>query len=415
MTARLTEDLIGELDRELARADRELATRYPGDRVERAPVHTVYVPADRYTADTPTAWGRAALELLDRFAPTADTLAAAVGLAPERVAQVYDRVRAKLDTEPIEDLRVDFEDGYGRRADDVEDADLARVLTAYDAQHADGTRPSWWGIRFKAFEAPNRARGVATLVAFLERACGDGRVPDGLTLTLPKVTSVDQVRAMALALTRVEAALGLPDHALRFEIQVETAQAIMAADGTAAVAAMVHAADRRVTGLVYGTFDYSAGLGVAAQYQSLDHPVADHAKAVMQVAAAQTGVTVSDGSTNVVDFADERAAGASWALHTGLVARSLRQGIYQGWDMCPGHLVSRYLATYLFFRETLHPSAARLAAYVARIDGGIADEPATARMLASALLRGVHCGAVDAAEVSELAGLDLGRLAELTH
>ena len=410
-----TEELIAELDRVLADADRELTDRYPGDRVERTPVHTVYVPADRYDAGTPRAWGREALDLLDRFAPTADALADATGLATERVADVYDRVRAKVASEPIEDLRVDFEDGYGRRADGVEDADLARTLAAYDGQRADGTLPAWWGIRFKAFEGPTRERGVRTLARFLERTCTDGEVPVGLTLTLPKVTSVDQVRAMALALDRIEATLGLPDHVLGFEIQIETAQAILAADGTAAVAAMVHASDRRASSLVYGTFDYSAGLGIAAPYQAPDHPAADHAKAVMQVAAAQTGVTVSDGATNVVDFSATETAGATWALHTGLVLRSLRNGIYQGWDMCPGHLVSRYLGTYLFFREALHPAAARLAAYLARVEGAVMDEPATARMLASALLRGVRCGAVDAAEVQELAGVSVEELVLLTR
>ncbi len=411
----ITDDLIDELNKQLAQADRDLAVRYPGDRVDRTPVHTVYVPADRYDEGTPVQWGRDAVALLEQYAPNADALAAAIDVAPDRVADVYDRVRAKLANDPIEDLRVDFEDGYGRRPDEVEDADLARVLSAYERQRGDGSRPTWWGIRFKAFEAPTRERGIRTLVAFLQRTCEGGVVPDGLTITLPKVTSVEQVAAMALALTRIESELGLPDHGLGFEIQVETAQAIMASDGRAAVAQMVHASDGRARALVYGTFDYSAGLGVAAPYQALDHPVADHAKAVMQVAAAQTGVTVSDGSTNVVDFSSADAAGATWALHMGLVLRSLRSGIYQGWDMCPGHLVSRWVATYLFFREALHPAAARLAAYTNRVEGGVMDEPATAKMLASALLRGVHCGAVDAAEVQELAGLSVDQLSEMTR
>ena len=63
---------------------------------------------------------------------------------------------------------------------------------------------------------------------------------------------------------------------------------------------MVHAAGGRCTGLHYGTYDYSASLGIAAAYQSMEHPAADHAKAVMQVAAAGTGVHALDGSTNVL-------------------------------------------------------------------------------------------------------------------
>ena len=60
-------------------------------------------------------------------------------------------------------------------------------------------------------------------------------------------------------------------------------------DGAATVARMIHAAGGRCSGLHYGTYDYSAALGIAGALQSLDHPAADHAKAVMQLAAAGTG------------------------------------------------------------------------------------------------------------------------------
>jgi len=63
---------------------------------------------------------------------------------------------------------------------------------------------------------------------------------------------------------------------------------------------MLHAAAGRCAGLHFGTYDYTAALGISAAYQSLEHPAADHAKAVMQVAAAGTGVPVCDGSTNVL-------------------------------------------------------------------------------------------------------------------
>ena len=136
---------------------------------------------------------------------------------------------------------------------------------------------------------------------------------------------------------------------------------------------MIHAGGGRVTGLHYGTYDYSASLGVAAEYQSLEHPVADHAKAVMQVARG-TGVFVSDGSTNVLPVGDAEAVRAAWRLHARLVRRSLERGIYQGWDMHPAHLPSRYVATYSFFREGLAGAAARLRAYVHGGQSGFLDE-----------------------------------------
>jgi citrate lyase beta subunit len=186
----------------------------------------------------------------------------------------------------------------------------------------------------------------------------------------------------------------LPAGQLRFEIQVETPQAILGPDGTSLVAPMITAAAGRCVGLHYGTYDYSASLGIAAAFQSMAHPAADHAKAVMQVAAAETGIAVSDGSSNVLPVGDTAAVRAAWQLHAGLVRRSLERGFYQGWDLHPAQLVSRYAATFRFFTDGLAAAQARLAAYQARLETGIADEPATARALADYLARGVACGAI---------------------
>ncbi len=240
-----------------------------------------------------------------------------------------------------------------------------------------------------------------------------GGLTDGFVITLPKVTSVEQVDAFVFALEKIEQSGSLEPGALRFEIQVETPQAILGADGAALIARMIHAGGQRVTGVHYGTYDYSASLGIAAEYQSLEHPVADHAKGVMQVAAAGTGVFISDGSTNVLPVGDRDTVRAAWRLHARLVRRSLERGIYQGWDMHPAHLPSRYGATYSFFREGLHRAAERLHAYVHGGQSGYLDEPATAAAMAGFLLRGLECGAVDVAEVDELVGVDPDALAVL--
>ncbi len=141
----------------------------------------------------------------------------------------------------------------------------------------------------KCLEAAVRDRGIRTLDIFLTGLMRSGGLPDGLVLTLPKVTYAEQVAAMARLLDAFEKTWGLAPGRIGFEIQIETSQSILAADGTATVARMIQAADGRATGLHYGTFDYSACLGVSAAYQSSDHPAADHAKAVMQVAAAAPG------------------------------------------------------------------------------------------------------------------------------
>ncbi|MEX2971532.1 aldolase/citrate lyase family protein [Streptomyces sp. C184] len=407
----------------LAQVDADLARRYPGDPGTRQPVHTVYVPGDVFAAGTVRAWGDQALAALDEHAPDAAALAAVLGLPDALAAEVYDRVRAKLIREPVEDLRIDFEDGYGPRPDAEEDEAAARAAALVAAAYRGGTsRPEagggtaapYMGIRMKCMEAAVRDRGIRTLDIFLTGLMRAGGLPDGLLLTLPKVTYAEQVTAMVRLLEAFEKAHGLESGRIGFEIQIETTQSILGADGRATVARMIEAAEGRATSLHYGTFDYSASCGVSAAHQSLDHPVADHAKAVMQVAAAGTGVRLSDGSTNVLPVGPTERVHDAWRLHHGLVRRSLARAYYQGWDMHPGHLPTRYAAVYAFYREGLEQAAARLAAYVAKAGGDVMDEPATAKALSGYLLRGLDCGAVDPGEVARLTGLpraDLDALA----
>ncbi len=389
----------------LAATDAELARRYPGDPGSRQPVHTVYVPADAFTAGTVRAWGDDALAALDAHAPDAAALGAVLGLDGALAGEVHDRVRAKLRREPVEDLRIDFEDGYGPRPDAEEDAAAVAAARTVGAAVDEGTAPPYVGLRMKCMEAAVRDRGIRTLDLFLTTLLDGGGLPDGLVVTLPKVTFAAQVAAMADLCGEFERAAGLPEGRLRFEIQIETTQAVLGPDGAATVPRLIEAARGRASGLHYGTFDYSAACGVSAAHQAMDHPVADHAKAVMQVAAAGTGVRLSDGSTNVLPVGTTEQVHAAWQLHYGLVRRSLARAYYQGWDMHPGHLPTRYAATYAFYREGLDAAAARLAAYTARTAGDVMDEPATARALSGYLLRGLDCGAVDPAEVADRTGL----------
>ncbi len=389
----------------LAPVDAELARRYPGDPGTRQPVHTVYVPGDVFEAGTIRSWGDRALAALDEHAPDAASLAAVLGLPDDLAEPVHARVRAKLEREPVEDLRIDFEDGYGGRTAADEDAHAAQAALLVAEAYEKGTAAPYMGIRMKCMEAAVRDRGIRTLDIFLTGLMEAGGLPDGLVLTLPKVTYAEQVTAMARLLGEFEKARGLIAGRIGFEIQIETSQSILGSDGTATVARMLDAAEGRATGLHYGTFDYSACLGVSAAYQASDHPAADHAKAVMQVAAAGTGVRVSDGSTNVLPVGTTAKVHDAWRLHYGLTRRALARAYYQGWDMHPGHLPTRYAAVFAFYREGFEQAAARLAAYANHAGGDVMDEPATAKALSSYLLRGIDCGALDTAEVARLTGL----------
>jgi citrate lyase beta subunit len=419
----LDPDLYARLDASLAAADAHLANDYPGDTGDRQPVHTVYVPADRYVADLVPRWGDMALAAFDEYLPDPDALAGRLAIDATVAGEVWPRVRHKLTTEPIEDLRIDFEDGFGARSDAEEDATAVGAGRALQAAQAGPAQPSarsapaqlapFCGLRFKSLEPATRRRGIRTLDLFLSALLESGPLPANFIVTLPKVTHVDQVTAFVDVCDVLEATHELPESTLRFEVQVETPQAILAADGSAAVARMVHAADGRLSGLHYGTYDYSAACGIAAPYQSMEHPVADHAKAVMQLAAAGTGVRLSDGSTNVLPVGTPEQISAAWRLHARLVRRSLERGYYQGWDLHPLQLVTRYAATYAFYRDGMPSACERLRAYLGRTNTGILDEPATAQAMAALLVRGWQCGALDHDEVSQRCGADIVTLDRL--
>ncbi len=405
--------LTAEVDGRLVEADRLLADQYPGETSARQPVHTVYVAADRYEADLPQRWGASALELLGTL-DQAD-FSSTFGVPAELADDVRARVEAKLAREPIEDLRIDFEDGFGDRGDEAEDAALTRAAEHLLAAVSNGTASPFFGIRFKCFEPPTRHRGLATLAGFVSALAADGQLPPGFILTFPKVTSTDQVEAMVYAAQRLEDGLHLRPGSLRFEIQIETPQSVLGPDGTALVAKMIHLGQGRVSSLHYGTYDYSASCGIAAAYQSMEHPAADHAKAVMQVAAAGTGVRLSDGSTNVMPVGDPEHVRAAWRLHSRLARRSLERGYYQGWDMHSAQLPSRYAATYSFYREGLPAAAERLRNYIQQRESNIMDEPATARALAEFVVRALDCGATDDAEVGTLSELDRSQINRLAR
>lgn len=376
----LDESAYAEIDARLEPVDARLRARYPGQPHTRQPVHTLYVPADLFGRGVLREYSRIVLSLVKEHGPLPFS------------EEVNERVLAKLAREPVEDLRIDFEDGYGVRTDEEEDAHARATASAV----ANGERPAFVGLRCKSLEGPTRRRAVRTLDVFLDAL---GPPPPGFVITLPKVSDPAQVAAFVVLLGRLEQAYGLADQTLRFEVQIETPAAVVGADGTATVAHLITAAEGRCVGLHYGTYDYSAAVGIAAQYQSLEHPAADHAKSVLQVAAAGTGVRVCDGSTNVIPVGTTEEVRAAWDLHARLVRRALERGFYQGWDLNPAQLPTRYGATYTFFREGLRGASERLGHYLTRRSAGILDEPATARAMAGFLLRGLDCGALDPDEV----------------
>jgi citrate lyase beta subunit len=397
----LPEEVYAELDRRLGPVDAARDAAYPGERADRQPVHTCYVPADAVLPRLSAGWGEAALAALDEHGLPD------LGLDPALVEQVLPRVRAKLATEPIEDLRVDAEDGY-RGPAGAEDDDVTRAAAVLADDLAAGVAPPSLGVRAKSLEGATRRRGVRTLDLFLGALRAGG--PSSAVVTLPKVTDVEQVRAFLPVLDALERAHNVP---VRLELQIETPQAVLGADGALTLARLVRASGPRLTGLHHGTYDYTAALGVAAARQSADHPAAELATSLMQLAVAGTGRHAVDGSTNLLPVGPRAQVHAGWRRHAGLVRRALERGLYQGWDLHPAQLVTRYTATYAFFRDALPAAADRLGRYLDRGAGAVLDEPATARALAAVLVRGLDCAAFDAAEVTAAGGPGPAELARL--
>jgi hypothetical protein len=419
----------------LRRANLELSRNYPGESGRRQPVHTVYGGAHLFKADTASRLGTLALRAFEEYAATPADLAAAIGLREDLAATIHTRVAERLRREPVEDFRADFEDGYGNRPDAEEDGHAEAAAREMAAGLAAGTLPAFVGIRIKPFTEELRDRSLRTLDLFLTTLLQEtgGRLPENFVVTLPKVTISEQVSVLATLCDLLEPALGLAAGSLRLEIMIETTQAILDLTGTSNLSLLAFTGRGRCVAAHFGTYDYTAACNITAEHQSMTHPACDFAKHMMQVAYAGTGIWLSDGATNVLPVPPHRAAKdgppltpaqveenravvhRAWKLHAGHVRHSLTGGFYQGWDLHPAQLVTRYAALYAFFLEGLDTASDRLRNFVqkaaqATLVGEVFDDAATGQGLLNYFLRAVNCGAITEEEALERSGLTLEEL-----
>ena len=399
---RLPPGLLDAVDDRLAATDAALAAdeaaRAAAAGREPDPVHVCYVPADRVHAATAREWGDTALAALDAHADDADGLGSALGLDAAAVVDALPGVRRALAERPVADLRADLEDGYGTRPDAEEDADATSAARALAALLAGERAPARGGPRVRSMEAATRRRGLRSWAVFLDAYLGAGGDPARLRVTLPKVSAPAQVAAFVDVAAALEAGHGIGPVPL--ELQIETPRAVLGPDGGAPVPAVVAAAGGRCAGLHYGTYDYSAALGVPPAEQRADHPAAEHAKDVMVLAGAAVGVPVCDGSSAVLPVGDRAAVRAAWVVQARVVRRALVRGIGQGWDMHPAQIPARLLVVHAWYRAGAAAAVDRLRVYRSGAASGVLDEPATERALVGFLRRGVACGALDPADVT---------------
>lgn len=398
--------------------------RYPGDSFARQPVHVVYGGAHLFKADSAGKLGELALRSLSRYAPDAVTFSRALGMDEVLAMKVYDRVVDKLKREPVEDFRIDFEDGYGNRSDAEEDGHAVSAAEEVAKGLAEGVLPPFIGIRIKTFSNELAGRSARTLDIFLTTLvrATKGKLPAPFYVTLPKVVHAGQPAALNKILDAFEKKKKLKPKTIKVELMVETPQSIIGFNGAAPLRAMVDALPGRCASAHFGTYDYTASCNITAAQQRMDHLTCDFAKHVMQVTLAGTGINMSDGATNVMPVGPHRPApGAylsaeqdrenveavrrAWKLHYDHAMHSLINGFYQGWDLHPAQLPTRYAAVYGFFLSGLPAATARLKNFVekaaqATLVGDVFDDAATGQGLLNYFLRARNCGAITAAEAA---------------
>ncbi|HEX7153027.1 MAG TPA: phosphoenolpyruvate kinase [Thermoanaerobaculia bacterium] len=391
--------------------------RFPGNAGERQPVHTVYGGAHLFKSDTTLKLGEVAVRFLDEYGRDPFTFARAIGFAnSESMAEpIWQRVVEKLGREPVEDFRIDFEDGYGNRADAEEDGHAAAAAREVADGMRKNTLPPFIGIRIKTFSQELLRRGIRTLDIFLTTLLAEsgGVLPSGFVITLPKIQIPEQVALLIDVLDMLEPRLGLAPNTLRMEFMIETTQSILNERGESNLPRFLDAARGRAVAAHFGTYDYTASCNITASEQRMDHPACDFARHMMQVAYAGTGLWLSDGATNIMPIPPHRGASLSssqleenvtvvhraWKLHVQHIRHSLVHAYYQGWDLHPAQLPTRYAAIYSFFLEGLEAATQRLSNFIEKVGqatlvGDVFDDAATGQGLLNYFIRGLNSGAL---------------------
>ena len=418
---------------ELKTANLKFQKTYPGDKPDRQAVHTVYGGANLFKSDTCKKMGDIAMRNLKMYAPDFTELARVLKFSgyedlpdsekkikkftkkleamsdEERKSEpgwlaysVYKKIIKKLATEPVEDFRIDFEDGFGNRPDDEEDATAVNAANELAIGMQNKTISPFIGIRIKPFTEDIKYRGVRTLDIFLTTLLKKtkGQLPENFVVMLPKVVIPEQVTTLVRLFEIIEKENDLQPGSLKMETMVEATQIIMDDEGRNPLMKIIRAGEGRLIAAHFGTYDYTASCGITAKYQTMDHPVCDFAHYMTKVALGGTGIFLSDGATNVMPVAPHRGKDLTkqqlkenrdsvhnaWRIGYNHTMHSLINGFYQGWDLNPAQIPMRYAATYNFFLSSYDDAVFRLKTFVDRaaistLTGDIFDDAATGQGL----------------------------------
>ncbi len=420
------------------------------------PVHVVYGGAHLFRNETPEKLGRIALESQRSYAPDFITFAKAMWLkgadslpdnteiaidltemidqdpllAEDRYPgaaiclEIFRRTREKLRSHPVEDFRIDFEDGYGFRTDEEEDEharSAAAALSEILQTGSDRTRgETSFGVRIKSFQPETRIRSLRTLELFLSDLIEKtgARIPETFVVTLPKVTSPQEVDVLAKLLQSHERSIAGRPLGIGIEIMIETPEAV------SCLKELALSAPGRLRAAHFGAYDYTAALGISSGHQHLRHEACNFARSAMLNSLSPFGIWISDSVTTEMPVPVNRGAMLSdlqlkeniysvhnaWRAHFRNVTHSLINGFYQSWDLHPAQLVARYAAVFAFYLEERDTQMARLRSFVdkaskAVMTGNVFDDAASAEGLLNFFRRGCAFGAFNPEQTAIEAGL----------
>jgi citrate lyase subunit beta/citryl-CoA lyase len=225
-----------------------------------------------------------------------------------------DRFILKSRTQPVDAVFLDLEDAVAPAA---KAEARERIVAALNAP--DGWRAGLVTVRVNGWTTPWTYLDVAEVV---------GRAGARIdALVLPKCESADEVKALDLLLTQVEANAGLTPGKIGLEVQIEDAPGVL---NVAAIAA----ASPRLESLVFGPGDFMASLGMAqlsvgSQPEGYPGDAFHHVLMAILLAARAHGLQAIDGPfVGIRDLdgfqASARRAAAlgydgKWVLHPGQV------------------------------------------------------------------------------------------------
>lgn len=385
----------------LTDANRAVALRFPGDDTAHQPIHSYYESAALFHRGRITEITQEALTHQARYLSSPAALSDGFELSQEIAEKVIAKLLPKMQVSPIEDYRIDFEDGFGVHPDEYEDTIAIQCAIELAEAMSSGAIPPFIGIRTKPFNDISVSRSTKTIDLFIKTLIdrSQGKLPNNFVITLPKVSSPAQVEALVAWLDLLEEECALPTGVLMIELMIETTQSFFDATGRAMIPQLLSAAKDRCRGVHFGTYDYTASCGLTAAEQRNDHPVCDFARQLMKIGCAGTGVWLSDGSNNILPMGNEDAVRRSHRISFSQVSNSLMMGYYQGWDLHPGQVSVRYVAMMAFYIRHIDDSLIRLKALLdsaaeATLTGAVFDDIATGQGLLNTVKRALKAGII---------------------